>query len=172
MAEPPDPRMTGVATPARAAHLPLLALCGCALLAAVWLVQSHAPLGRVFVPVAMLTAQLTAAMLEPIGVTVTRTVTTLIHEGGFACEIDLACTALLPAALLVTVLAGWRARPHVLVLGALIMVLVNQLRLAGLVWIGIHAPGQFDLAHGVAGPLLLVLAGIGYVVWWRRATRH
>lgn len=143
-----------------------------ALLAAMGLIHISPVAGGVFAPLTTLTAQLTAAMLELLGLPVTRTAATLAHAGGFACEIDLACTALLPAVLLTAVLVAGRARFHALVRGALLMVLVNQLRLVGLMWIGVHAPGDFDLAHGLVGPLLLLAAGAGYVILWRRATRH
>jgi exosortase/archaeosortase family protein len=133
------------------------------------LVLIQPPAGSVLVS---FTAQLTAAMLDGFGLPVTRTGTTLMHAGGFACEIDLACTALVPAVLLAGVMTAGRARFVALVVGALLMLLVNQLRLVGLVWVGVVAPAHFDLAHGLIGPLLFLITGAGYIVLWRRAPRH
>ncbi len=137
-----------------------------------WLAQGDAAAGAVFAPINALTAQLTAAMLAAVGVPVVRTAATLVHAGGFAGEIDLACTALIPAMLLVAVMAALRLRFAAMVLGMLLVVAVNQLRLVSLVWLGVHAPEYLDLAHGLLWPTLLILMGVGYLsVCLRRAPR-
>jgi exosortase/archaeosortase family protein len=105
-----------------------------------------------------------------------REAATLFHAGGFACEIDVACTALIPAVLLAAPMAVLRATPRArlmgIILGTLLVVLVNQLRLVSLVWLGVHAPGYFDVAHNLLWPVLLILTGSGYGLIWLRATRR
>ena len=145
-------------------------------LAGLWVIQIHPLAGGVFAPLTVLTAQLTAFILAAIGLPVMREAATLVHAGGFACEIDVACTALIPAALLAVSMALLRATPRAhlmgIILGALLVVLVNQLRLVSLVWLGVQAPGYFDVAHNLLWPALLILTGSGYGLIWLRATRR
>ncbi len=146
------------------------------MLAGLWVIQIHPQAGGVFAPLTVRTAQLTAFMLAAIGLPVMRDAATLVHAGGFACEIDLACTALIPAALLAAVMALLRATPRAhlmgIIPGVLLVVLVNQLRLVSLVWLGVHAPGYFDVAHNLLGPVLLILMGSGYGLIWLHAIRR
>jgi exosortase/archaeosortase family protein len=145
-------------------------------LAGLWVTQIHPQAGGVFATFTVLTAQLTAFMLAAIGLPVMRDAATLVHAGGFACEIDVACTALIPAALLAAVMALLRSTPRAhlmgIISGVLLVVLVNQLRLVSLVWLGVHAPGYFDVAHNLLGPVLLLLTGAGYGFLWLHATRR
>lgn len=139
-------------------------------LAGLWVMQIHLPAGGLFAPFTVLTAQLTASMLAAIGLPVMREAATLAHAGGFACEIDVACTALIPATLLAASMAVVRATPRAhftgIMIGALLMVLVNQLRLVSLVWLGVHAPGYFDMVHNLLWPALLILTIGGYGFIW------
>lgn len=143
-----------------------------AALAGLWAVQLHPAIGAVFTPLATLTAQLTAAMLAATGMPVARTAATLVHAGGFAGEIDLACTALIPAVLLAAVMAALRLRFMAVALGILLVIAVNQLRLVSLMWLGVHAPESLDLAHRLLWPVALVLLGMGYVSVWPRAAHR
>ncbi len=96
----------------------------------------------------------------------------LQHAGGFTAEVHLDCTALWPAVVLVSllVLFGAQARVGVPRLvraatwGVGVVALVNQMRLVGTVWLGVHAPAHWTLVHEVVGPLALVAAGAGVVV--------
>jgi exosortase/archaeosortase family protein len=141
-----------------------------ALLSGLWTIQIYPLAGGILAPFTVLTAQLTAFMLAAIGLPVTREAATLVHAGGFACEVDVACTALIPAALLAATMAVVRATPRThftgIVIGALLLVLVNQLRLVSLVWLGVHAPGYFDVAHNLLWPALLILTIGGYGFIW------
>jgi len=145
-------------------------------LAGLWLIQIHPLASGLFAPFTVLTAQWTAFMLAVTGLPVMREAATLVHAGGFACEIDVACTALIPAALLAASMAVVRATPRAhftgIMIGALLMVLVNQLRLVSLVWLGVHAPGYFDVAHNLLWPALLILTIGGYGFIWLRITRR
>ena len=145
-------------------------------LVGLWAILIHPLAEGVFAPFTVLTAQLTAFMLAAIGLPVMREAATLVHAGGFACEIDVACTALIPATLLAAVMALLRATPRAhlmgIIPGVLLVVLVNQLRLVSLVWLGVHAPGYFEVAHNLLGPVLLLLTGVGYGFIWSRAARR
>lgn len=96
----------------------------------------------------------------------------LRHEGGFAAQVDLSCTALGPAALLALalVVAGAlrRLAPHrlaaALALGIVLVALVNQLRLVAVLWVGVHAPAHFEWVHVALGPLALVAVGTAVVL--------
>ncbi|MCK7509502.1 MAG: exosortase/archaeosortase family protein [Desulfobacterales bacterium] len=148
-----------------------------AALAALWLALLAAPVTVVLAPLAALTAAMTAHMLAALGLPVVRELTVLTHAGGFACEIDTACTALVPAVLLGAALLAsrrsWPARLAGVAAGIAGLVLVNQLRLVSLVWIGVYAPGWFDLAHLWLWPPLLALAAVGHgLAWWRVSARR
>ena len=146
------------------------------LLAGLWVMQIHPPAGGLFAPFTVLTAQLTAFMLAAIGLPVMREAATLVHAGGFACEIDVACTALIPAVLLAASMGLLRATPRAhlmgIMFGVLLVVLVNQWRLVSLVWLGVYVPGYFDVAHNLLWRALLILTGSGYGLIWLRATRR
>lgn len=124
-------------------------------------------------PLRVLTAQLTAAMLSAAGLHVVRRAQMLLHADGFACAISTACTALTPAALLVAAVlsqpASWRARVAGATTGVVLVVVVNQVRLATLVWLGVHAPGLFDAVHAFLWPALLALATAAYGIAWLAA---
>jgi exosortase/archaeosortase family protein len=167
-----------VASRPRDLRLPAWWLAGSlgVVLVGLWVIQIHPLAGGVFAPFTVLTAQWTAFMLAAIGLPFMREAATLVHAGGFACEIDVACTALIPAALLAASMALLRATPRAhlmgIILGVLLVVLVNQLRLVSLVWLGVQAPGYFDVAHNLLWPALLILTGSGYGLIWLRATRR
>lgn len=111
-------------------------------------------------------------MLAALGTPVLRQGEWLQHAGGFTAEVHLDCTALWPAVVLVSllVLFGSQARVGVPRLvrasawGVGVVALVNQLRLVGTVWLGVHAPAHWTFVHEVMGPLALVAAGAGVVV--------
>lgn len=96
----------------------------------------------------------------------------LHHAGGFVAEVHLDCTALWPAVVLVAllVLFGLLARVSLrrlasaAALGVGAVALVNQVRLVGTLWLAVHVPAAWPLAHEFVGPLLLVMAGAGVVV--------
>ncbi len=170
--------MIAVAAPDRAAAprregralLTSLALA----LGALWALELLPALGALLAPLNVLTAQLTAAMLAAVGLSVARAGAVLVHAGGFTGVIDHACTALVPvvvlAALLLPRAASRRARASGVLLGAVLLVAVNQLRLVSLVWLGVQAPDLFQLAHVWLWPALLVATTAGYGWAWARRT--
>ena len=100
----------------------------------------------------------------------------LLHVNGFAAEIHRDCTALWPALVLLAGLVGVAhqigAPPRPVLIGMLAavawMALVNQCRLVGVIWVGVHAPQHFDAVHDFGAPLLLVLAGLGFLAAWAK----
>jgi exosortase/archaeosortase family protein len=127
-------------------------------------------------PLTVITAQLTVLMSTAVGLPLAREATLLTHAGGFSSEIVLACTALLPAALLIAAVwlqpASRRARRWGAGVGAALMILLNQVRLVSLVWLGVHAPAWFEFAHHGWWPAAMLAAGGGYWLVWLTATRR
>jgi exosortase/archaeosortase family protein len=160
----------------RAHARPVAVSVGLTLLVLWWAL--HHPAGAaLFAPLAVVTAHGAASWLAWVGVPVVREATVLTHAGGFACEIDLVCTALIPAALLVAAIgprpASVRARLAGAAAGVVWVVLVNQARLVSLVWLGVQAPPLFDVAHVWIWPTLLAIATAGYwAIWTRRAANR
>jgi exosortase/archaeosortase family protein len=145
-------------------------------LACVWAVELHPAASGMLAPLNLLTAQLTAAMLGSIGVSVAREATVLVHAQGFAAEIYHACTAFTPLVLLAAAIAPWPVSRRARILGALVgaalIFFLNQARLVSLVWLGVYAPERFDAAHTMVWPALLVLATAGYWFAWAKAARR
>ena len=119
------------------------------------------------------TAGAAQAALSALGTPFERQGDLLRHAQGFVAQVDLDCTALWLAWLLIggLVLFGLTGRrpPHRLMpamaLGAAMILVVNQLRLVAMLWLGVHAPQQFGWVHEWLSPLLLVALGGGYVAW-------
>lgn len=111
------------------------------------------------------------ATLAWLGTPLSRQGDLLRHADGFVAQVDVSCTAALPAVLLALALgvAGAlratapRRIALAIGLGALAVVLANQVRLVAALWVGVHAPAHFHWVHVAAGPLLLVAAGAAVV---------
>ena len=146
-----------------------------AVVATVLWAQIYPQVDALFIPLNLLTAQASATMLEFSGLPVTQEQTRLSHAGGFSCEIDYACTALIPVLLLAAAILAWRstwrARLAGILGGAMLLLILNQLRLVSLVWLGVHAPAWFEMAHVWLWPGLLLAAASGYWYVWARALR-
>lgn len=138
-------------------------------------VQIYPQVDALFTPLNLLTAKASATMLQLSGLPVTQEQTRLSHAGGFSCEIDYACTALIPILLLAAAIVAWRstwrARLAGMLGGALLLLLLNQLRLVSLVWLGVHTPAWFEAAHVWLWPGLLLAAAASYWYLWMRAQR-
>jgi exosortase/archaeosortase family protein len=145
-------------------------------LAGIWVIELHPAARGVLAPLGVLTAEVTAAMLGSIGLAVAREGAVLAHSQGSAWEIDYACTAFTPVVLLVAAIAPWPAPRRARILGAAagvaLVFSLNQARLVSLVWLGVHTPEIFDVAHTIAWPALLALATAGYWFGWVKATHR
>lgn len=117
------------------------------------------------------TADAAIAWLALAGVSLWRDGTLLLHAQGFATEVHQVCTALLPAALLGVGIAmhpRGRASHKLLgvLLGTALVVLVNQCRLVGVIWVGVQAPWLFGWVHGWLAPAALLGLTLGYAWAW------
>lgn len=115
-------------------------------------------------------AWLTQAGLQGLGIVAQRAGTELYVPGGFAYDISLGCTGLLPAAVLVVAILaspGTRgAKQWGLVVGVPLVLAVNLLRLVHLFYVGVHSPGRFVLAHEFLWEGTLVLFTFAtWLVW-------
>ncbi|MGH7614903.1 MAG: hypothetical protein ACREMW_12790 [Gemmatimonadales bacterium] len=150
-----------------------LAWLGVIVLAHGW---SGAPV-RLLDPLAGLVASLTQSVLHGIGIAAERAGTVLFVPGGFAYDITIGCTGLLPAAVLtVAILASpgtWTAKRRGLALGVTLVLAVNLLRLVHLFYLGIHAPRHFGLAHSLLWEGTMVLfTFVTWLAWTRWAARR
>ena len=137
---------------------------------------SGAPV-RLLEPLAGLVASVTQAVLHGIGIAAERAGTVLFVPGGFAYDITIGCTGLLPAAVLaVAILASPGARGakrRGLVVGVPLLLTVNLLRLVHLFYLGIHAPRHFVLAHTLLWEGTMVLfTFVTWLLWTRWAAQH
>ena len=147
-----------------------------AALAVLWLLALTPAGDFLLAPLNIWTAQATAAMSAAVGLPLIREGTVLVHASGFACLISFACTAVIPVALLAAAIGPWpasrRRRAIGIAIGALLLLLVNQLRLTSLVWVGVYAPEYFDVAHAWVGPSLLTVTTAGYWFVWSMIARN
>ncbi len=132
---------------------------------------------RLLDPLAGLVASVTQAVLQAIGIAAERAGTVLFVPGGFAYDVTIGCTGLLPAAVLaVAILASpgtWGAKQRGLVVGVPLLLTVNLLRLVHLFYLGIHAPHHFVLAHTLLWEGTMVLFTlVTWLLWTRWADRR
>lgn len=156
--------------------LPRLLVALTAVLAVLWVIQISPQAEALFMPVNLMTAQLSAVILAWVGLPMLRESTLLTHAGGFSCEIDFACTASIPILLLSAGIFSWRAQRSqqwlAVLVGSLFLLGVNQVRIVSLVWLGVYAPGWLDIAHLWFWPLVLIVITVGYWYGWTRTAKH
>jgi exosortase/archaeosortase family protein len=121
------------------------------------------------------TAEVAVGLLAALDVTLARQGLLLLHAEGFVTEVHATCTALVPATLLAAAVAlhhGPRPGQKIAgMLGAVVLVvLVNQVRLVGVIWLGVNAPALFPLVHGWLAPIALIVFGAAYWLAWVRWT--
>jgi exosortase/archaeosortase family protein len=120
------------------------------------------------------TGALAQQLLGAAGTPLVREGERLRHAAGFVAEVDLGCTALAPALVLIAALVmvgkARREPPFRLALAALvgagIIGLVNEIRLAIVLWTGVHAPERWFWVHDLLGPFLLLGAGAAIIATW------
>lgn len=127
-------------------------------------------------PLLAATAALAQAWLAAMGTELSRQGERLVHAGGFVAVVDFGCTVAVPALVLWAALGAlwmrarlpWARGLAFAVVGAGVLAIANELRLAVVLWTGVHASAQFAWVHGVAGPLWLVAVGTAVVAWAAR----
>lgn len=157
------------------ALLRLAALCGWLAVIALARAGVEAP-ERLLVPVGQLSASFVQAVMGWIGVAAQRDGALLFVPGRFAYEVDIGCTGLLPAAVLIIAIlatpAGGAARRRGLVVGVPLVLAVNLLRLSHLFYLGVNAPRAFAVAHSVVWEGVMVVTTFAtWLLWARWAAR-
>ena len=132
---------------------------------------------RALDPLAGVVASLTQVLLHGIGIAAQRLGTVLFMPGGFAYDINIGCTGLLPAAVLVVAIlvspgtSGSKRRG--LVVGVPLVLAVNLLRLVHLFYLGVFAPRYFVVAHSLLWEGTIVLfTFVTWLSWTRWAARR
>lgn len=119
-------------------------------------------LGPALLPLRVLTAEATLAVIHGAGMEAVRAASTVYHPGGFAYEISRGCTGLVPIAFLVVAVLAYPADSRTklvgLSLGVPFLAVLNLIRLVHLFYLGVHQPQLFELAHKVLWQAVIVLA--------------
>jgi exosortase/archaeosortase family protein len=125
-------------------------------------------LGRFLGPLEVLTAQATVALLHLLNIEAVRAASQIHHPGGFAYEIYYRCTGALPIAILSIFIlaypAAWRHKITGLIVGIPLLIALNLVRLIHLFYVGVHAPAEFDMFHGLVWEGIIIMATLG--LWW------
>lgn len=131
--------------------------------------------GGVFEPYLGLIASTTGAIVNLFGYETT-VVSTSVSSPVFSMEIVRGCDAIEPSAafasaVLASPVSLWSKMPGVLV-GTLILLLVNVVRLVSLFFIGVHFPKALDVMHeDIWQAAFIVLAIVLWAIWVQWATR-
>jgi exosortase/archaeosortase family protein len=128
---------------------------------------------RALAPLDVVTARITAAVLQLSGLAVHQEAAVLSHPAGFSYKIYYNCTGFIAAGFLsagLLVLPGrWSARLVQVFLGTALVLALNLVRLVSLFYIGVRYPQVFGFFHTIlwnAGMLVFMLG------FWLRALRH
>lgn len=119
-----------------------------------------------------LTADVAAGLLRVSGLEVERNGSVVSHPDGFGVYVYYLCTGW-PLALVMLIglaaLPGRRtAKLAAAAAGVAALLVINQLRLVSLFWIGLRLPRVFDFAHyWVWEPVMLLCVGVVWVMWIR-----
>lgn len=109
-----------------------------------------------------LAAEAAGAALAVTGTPTSVDDTLVTHAGGFVADVHTTCTAAWPSMLVVFALcltrgATTRRSLRTTAVAVFTVWLVNQVRLVGVIWIGVHAPEHFGWVHGALGPAVLLV---------------
>ena len=145
--------------------------------AAVLLLYRESIVGPLFIPLRVLTARMTLAVLHLVGMDGVRIGTVLYHPDGFGYQISHGCTGFLPAAFLAVGMLAYpasaRHRAIGIAVGVPLLGALNLFRLVHLYVIGVVAPAWFDVAHEVVWDgvvaCAIFLVWLGWTFW---ADRH
>lgn len=125
-------------------------------------------LGPVVYPLQLLTADITHALVQRVGIEAVREGVVLLHPGGFAYAISHGCAALVPVGFFSVSVLAYPASNRLKVLGLLggvpILVVLNFTRLVHLFYLGAYRPDQFHLAHGVVWQTVTIFTIVA--LWW------
>ena len=148
-----------------------------AVLVAAYLLIAWNPVNdRVIVPFTAGIARVSGALLNLIGQTVTVS-GTMIASSRFAVNINNGCNGveamLILLACIVAFPATLKARAAGLALGALVVQVVNAIRIITLYLLGAYQPRLFDLFHTAVWQIAVIIVAIGFfLVWSARVAPH
>lgn len=122
-------------------------------------------------PLQLLTANSAYVVVRSVGLPVALDNVLLTHPSGFRVAISYGCTPFVPAifvALLLTfgLTLSWRSRLIALLSSMVLLICLNLLRVTALYYIGVAAPGAFDVTHNWLGQLVTVLGTAAIAVYW------
>lgn len=139
------------------------------LIAAYLLIAWNPVNDNVIVPFTALIARGSGALLKLLGQGVAVT-GTIIGSPRFAVNINNGCNGveamLILLACIVAFPATLRARAAGLVLGALVVQILNEIRIVTLYLLGAYYPRVFDLFHTAVWQVVIILAAIGFFLIW------
>jgi len=139
------------------------------LIAAYLLIAWNPVNDRVIVPFTEMIATWSGAILNGIGQDVTVT-GTVIRSSRFAVNINNGCNGveamLILLACIVAFPASLKARAIGLLLGALVVQILNAIRIVTLYLLGAYYPRVFDLFHTAVWQVVIILAAIGFFLIW------
>jgi exosortase/archaeosortase family protein len=112
-------------------------------------------------------------LIRSLGLDAVRDGTVISHSAGFAYEISRGCTGVIPALLLAVGVLAWPGAGSRKLLAALLGILLllglNLIRLVHLFYLGVRRPELFGIAHEVIWQAVLVLTvfalWLGFTRW-------
>jgi exosortase H (IPTLxxWG-CTERM-specific) len=124
---------------------------------------------RVIVPFTEGVATVSGTLLRWMGQDVTID-GTVIRSTRFAVNINNGCNGveamLILLACIVAFPASWKARLVGLVLGALVVQVLNAIRIITLYLLGAYQPKLFDIFHTAVWQIVVIMAAIGFFLLW------
>ena len=124
---------------------------------------------RAIVPLTAGIAKVSGAILQAMGEDVRVTGTTIISSR-FGVNINNGCNGveamLILLASIVAFPASMKARVAGLLLGAVVVHLLNFIRIVSLYLLGAYQPRLFDLFHTAVWQIVIILAAIGFFLVW------
>ena len=100
---------------------------------------------------------------------------TRITSPSFAVDVKNGCNGVEAMLILLAAVlafpAPWRSRLAALAAGALVIQVLNLVRVVSLFWLGAHHREVFDLFHTAVWQTLLILTAVGLFVLWSRRVR-
>ena len=123
-----------------------------------------------FQPLDEITASVTALTIDRLGLPVTAQSTVLTHPSGFRFRISYGCTGVVPLTIIVATLLLLPLSRHqrltAIVLGTVLTLGVNVLRLTGLYFVGVHHPYDFVAVHEWWSQVLVILGTAAFLLYW------
>lgn len=124
---------------------------------------------RVIVPFTAMIAKASGAVLHAIGQDVVTTGTT-IRGARFGVNVNNGCNGveamLILLASIVAFPASMKARAAGLALGALVVQLLNAVRIVSLYLLGVYQPRLFELFHTAVWQIIIILSAIVFFLFW------